>query len=205
VKRWLVAALALGLGGAVSAALLVAAGPGRDTVQVYVALRDVAAGSVLGQDSIGLAAVGVGERPQLLFTRVDGSALVGLHASHDLAAGQVIQRSDVTASIASAANRLVYVPLQDAPPAQAGSHVDLLLVDGPSDHPSIEPFAMGVEVRSTSGSGMVLLVPVQQAAAFVYAGAAMHLVAVIAEPGSAGGVEVPVTSAAQAIQVVGAT
>lgn len=203
-KRWLVALLALGLGAGVSAALLAAADPTRETVRVYIALKDIPVGSVLGPASIGLARMSLIENRQLLFTSADGNALAALHASHDLASGQLIQRSDVTASSASA-SRLVFVPLQNAPAAQAGSHVDLLWIDGPPDHPTVEPFAMGVEVQAASGAGMVLVVPVQQAAAFVYAGAAMHLVAVIAEPGSAGGggLEAPVAGAAQAIQVAG--
>jgi hypothetical protein len=195
--------VALGLGGGVSAALLAAANPARDTVEVFVALRDIPAGSAVGPGSIGLAPLTITESHQLLFTRADGSALAGLHASHDLASGQLIQRSDVKAADPSAASRLVFVPVQNAPAAQAGSRVDLLVLDGPPDHPTIEPFATGVEVRSTSGAGMVLVVPVERAAAFVYAAATMHLVAVTAEPGSAGGPESPVSSAAQAIQMAG--
>ncbi|MGH7764592.1 MAG: hypothetical protein ACREOM_09280 [Candidatus Dormibacteraceae bacterium] len=204
MKRWLVALLALGLGGAVSAALLILDNPSRDALDVYVAATDIPAGAVLNAASITLARLVISENRKLVFTRNEGGALSVLHASHDLASGQLIQRSDVIASEAPADRRLVFVPVQNAPAAPVGSHIDLLALDGPPDHPTVEPFAMDVEVQSSSSGGLVLVVSAQEAAAFVYAGAAMHLAAVVAEPGSTGGGELPVSSAAQAIQVAGA-
>ena len=45
----------------------------------------------------------------------------GLLTTHDLAAGQLLQRSDVTSQDSIADRRLVFVPVKDAPPAAAGS------------------------------------------------------------------------------------
>jgi hypothetical protein len=61
------------------------------------------------------------------------------------------------------------------------------------------PFALGVEVRATSASGLIVMVTSRQASAFVYAADAMRLVAVIAEPGAAEGAEVPVSSSSEAM------
>jgi hypothetical protein len=48
---------------------------------------------------------------------------------------------------------------------------------------------------------MVLVVASRQAAAFVYGANAMHLVAVIAEPGAAAGSEEPVATSQQAMDM----
>jgi hypothetical protein len=61
------------------------------------------------------------------------------------------------------------------------------------------PFALGVEVRSTSPNGLTVMVTSRQASAFVYAADAMQLVAVIAEPGASAGAEGPVSSANEAM------
>ena len=186
-----------------STALLVYANPERGAIEVYVAVRDIQAGAALDGTSVALARMHVDETTDLLFTRQDAGALVRMRASHDLMAGQLLQRSDATAAAAPGDQRLVYVPVANAPSAAPGSRVDLLALSGPSDHPAVEPFALGVEVRSSAAGGMVLVVSAEQAAAFVYAGAAMRLTAVIAEPGAAAGTEQPVTSAEQATQVAG--
>lgn len=201
LRRWLVAFIALGLGAAVSAALLVFGNPSRETVQVYVAAEDLPAGTLLAGRHVALARVAAGGAHQLTFTRADGAVLAGLHASHDLAAGQLIQRSDATASDSPIDRRLVFVPLQNVPPAPPGSRVDLLVLGAAPDLLTVEPFALGVEVRASTPGGLVLVVAAERAAAFVYAGAAMHLAAVVAEPGSSGGSEAPVSTADQAIKV----
>ncbi len=201
IKRWLVAFVALALGGAVSAGLLVFTNPSRDAVEVFVAAEDIPAGSTLEGGSVALARVTIGGGSRQLFTRADGPALATLRASHDLVAGQLIQRSDASPSDSPADRRLVFVPLRDVPAAPAGSRVDLLVLDGLPDHLAVEPFALGVEVRSSSPAGLVLVVAAERAAAFVYAGAVIHLAAVVAEPGSSGGTESPVSTTDQAIQV----
>lgn len=201
IKRWLVAFTALALGGAVSAGLLFFTNPARNAVEVYVAAEDIPAGAALDGGSVALAHVNIAVGHQLLFTRADGPALATLRASHDLVAGQLIQHSDAGASDSPADRRLVFIPLQNVPSAPVGSRVDLLLLDGAPDHLTVEPFALGVEVRSSSAAGLMLVVAAERAAAFVYAGAVMHLAAVIAEPGSSGGSESPVSTADQAIEV----
>jgi hypothetical protein len=188
----------LAIGGGVSAALLVAANPARDTFEVYVAARDLPAGSSLGTGDLVLERISVASR-SLLFGPGDESELAVLQASHDLASGQLIQRSDVMDSSSVADRRLVFVPVADVPAAVAGSKVDLFVIGGTADHPTVVPFALGVEVSSTVSGGLVVVVASKQAAAFVYAANAMHLAAVIAEPGAAAGAEAAISSPDQAM------
>ncbi|TAN32091.1 hypothetical protein EPN29_10225 [bacterium] len=203
MRRWLVALAALTIGGGVSAALLVLANPARDMTDVYVAARDVPAGAVLGAGVIALERIHVTGGRALLFTRGDESKLVGLQTTHDLLTGQLIQRSDVGEAGVIADRRLVFVPVKEAPPATPGSKVDLLVVGGAPDHPSVTPFALAVEVRATVAGGLVVVVASRQAAAFVYAASNMHLAAVIAEPGAADGSEESVSTPEQAMAVAG--
>ncbi len=198
-KRWLVAFAALGIGGAVSAALLIMANPARDGIEVYVASRDLQAGASLGADSVAIERLPVASRQTLLFGRGDEARLAGLRASHDLVSGQLIQRSDVMDASSAADRRLVFLPVKDVPAAGPGSKVDLLAIGGTPDRPTVIPFALGVEVRATSASGLTVMVTSGQASAFVYAADAMRLVAVIAEPGAAEGAEGPVSSSSEAM------
>jgi hypothetical protein len=199
MRRWLVAFAAVAIGGGVSAALLVAANPARDALEVYVAARDLPAGASLGADALALELISVASGRSLLFGRGAESELAGLRATHDLASGQLIQRSDVMEPSAFADRRLVFVPVKDVPAAVAGAKVDLLVIGGTADHPTVVPFALAVEVRSTVSGGLVVVVASRQAAAFVYAATAMHLAAVIAEPGAAGGAEGSISSPDQAM------
>jgi hypothetical protein len=198
-RRWLVAFAALGIGGAVSAALLILANPGRDVVDVYVAARDLPAGTSLAGDAIAIERLPEASRQSLLFGRGDEPRLAGSRASHDLVSGQLIQRSDVVDASSAADRRLVFVPVKDVPPAVPGSKVDLLVIGGIPDHPTVVPFALGVEVRSSSTNGLTVMVTSRQASAFVYAADAMRLVAVIAEPGAGEGAEGSVSSASEAM------
>jgi hypothetical protein len=201
MRRWVTALLALTLGVGVSAALLVFANPDRNAVAVYAAARDIPAGAALSQDSVVLVRIsGAGLSP-LLFTGGDAPKLASLRASHDLAAGQLIQRTDATSQDAMADRRLVFVPVKDAPPAAAGSRVDLLVVDGWPDHPSVSPFALGVEVQASVAGGLVVAVSSKQAPAFVYAAVAMHLTAVISSAGTGSGGEGAVSTEEQAMAV----
>jgi hypothetical protein len=198
-RRWLVAFAALGIGGAVSAVLLFIANPGREAVDIYVAARDLPAGAALGGDAIALERMPVASRRSLFFGQGDESLLAGMRASHDLVSGQLIQKSDVMDASSAADRRLVFVPVKDVPVAPAGSKVDLLVIGGTPDHPTVMPFALGVEVRSTNANGLIVMVTSRQASAFVYAADALRLVAVIAEPGAAEGAEGPVSSPSEAI------
>jgi len=200
-KRWLVAFAALAIGGGVSAALLILANPARDTIDVYVAARDLPAGESLGADAISTKPISAGSGQELLFRSGYESRLASMRASHDLSSGQLIQLSDVMDSSFVADRRLVFVPVKDAPAAVAGSKVDLLVIGGTSNQPTVIPFALGVEVRSTVSGGLIVGVASKQAAAFVYAASAMRLAAVIAEPGAAEGAEGPVSSQGEAMAV----
>ena len=190
---------ALIVGGSVSAAMLILANPERDVVDVYIAARDLPAGASLGADSLATERVAVGSGLSHLFTRGDESRLAGLRASHDLSTGQLVQRSDVMDSSTATDTRLVFMPLKDVPAAAPGSKVDLLMIGGAVDHPTVVPFALGVEVQSTVSGGLVIVVATRQASAFVYAATAMRLVAVIAVPGAADGAESPVSSSSEAM------
>jgi hypothetical protein len=202
MKRWLIAAAALLAGGGVSAALLVVGDPARGGVDVYAAAHDIAAGAALSTESLQLRRVSMAGGATFLFTRGDESHLVAMHAAHDLAAGQLIQRGDVMESTSLVDRRLVFIPLSGMPPAPAGARVDLLFIGGSADHPTVEPFALGVEVQASVSGGLIVTVPAKEAAAFVYAAAGMHLAAVVAEPGTAAGTEVPISSIEDAISVV---
>jgi Flp pilus assembly protein CpaB len=198
-RRWLVAFAALVIGGAVSATLLIFANPERTAVDVYVVARDLPAGASLGADAVAIERLPVASRRPLLFGRGDESLLASLRASHDLLSGQLIQRSDAVDASSAADRRLVFVPVKDVPAAGPGARVDLLVIGGTPDHPTVLPFALGVEVRAASASGLTVMVTSRQASAFVYAASAMRLVAVIAEPGAAEGAEAPISSAIEAM------
>jgi SAF domain len=199
MRRWVTALLALAIGGSVSAALLVFANPDRDAIEVYAAAKDIPVGSALATDSVVLVRMNAAGLPALLFRRGDASRLAALRATHDLAAGQLIQYSDATSQDSIADRRLVFIPVKDAPPVAAGSKVDLLVVDGSPDHLSVSPFALGVEIRASMAGGLVVVVSSKQAPAFVYAAIALRLTAVIADAGAAGGAEGAVSTAEQAM------
>ena len=201
MKNWLVAGLALGLGIAVSAALLVFGNPARDEVQVYSLARDVAAGTSLGGDSLRLVAALLPDGTASLFRQADAGELRGALAGHDLVAGQLLQRADVVTVAASADIRLVFLPVKDAPPAAPGSKLDLLYITGPPDHPAVAPFALGVVVRAAVTGGFIVAVSSRRAAAYVYAAQAMQLVAIVATAGAPAGSEEPIGAPDQALAV----
>ena len=148
-----------------------------------------------------LEPVAISAGDSALFARGDEAQLAGVRAGHDLRAGQLLQRGDVIAPSAVSDERLVFVPVKDAPPAAPGSKLDLLLISGTTDQPAIVPFALGVEVRAVATGGFVVSVPSRQAAAFVYAAEVMHLVAVVAAPDAVVGSETPIGAPDQALAV----
>ena len=202
MKNWLVALVALALGVGLSAALIVFANPARDQVQVYAVARDIPSGAVITQDSLRLEQVIIAGGVALLFVQGDESQLAGIRAGHDLPAGELLQRSDVLAAGSAADERLVLVPIKNAPPASPGSKIDLLVIGGTPDRPTVIPFALGLDVRSVVTGGFVVAVPSKQAAAFIYAAEAMHLAAVVASAGAAPGGESPVAGPDQAMAAV---
>jgi hypothetical protein len=201
LKNWLVAGLALALGIAVSAVLLVFGNPARDEIEVYAAAHDISAGTALTQDALRVVAVMLPDGASSLFQK-GASDLRDMRAAHDLAAGQLLQRADMVPASQSADVRLVFVPVKDPPPASAGSKIDLLAISGTSDHLVVIPFALGVEVRGVVPGGFIVAVTSRQAPAFVYAAEVMRLVAVIGAPGSPAGNEEPVGTPDQALAVV---
>jgi len=202
MNRWLIAAAALLAGGGVSAGLLVVADPSRNAVDVYAAAHDLPAGAALSTDAIQLRRVSLEGGTAFLFTRGDESRLRAMRAAHDLPAGQLIQRGDVMVATSFADRRLVFIPLSAVPPTPAGAKVDLLLIGGSADHPTVVPFALGVVVEASVSGGLVLAVPAKEAAAFVFAAAGTHLAAVVADPGATDGTEVPISSIEDAISLV---
>ena len=202
-RNWLVAGVALFLGVAVSAALVVFGNPTRDEVDVYAINRDLPSGAQITPDGLRLVAVAFPDGGPPLFEARDAPRLRGAHATHDLFAGQLLQRGDVSASAAQPDVRLVYVPVKDAPPASAGSRLDLLVISGTPGQPSVVPFALGVEVRAVVSGGFVVAVSSRQAPAFVYAAEVMHLVAVISSPDAPAGNEEPVGAPDQALAMAG--
>ena len=138
-----------------------------------------------------------------MFSRGDESRLTGMRAAHDLMSGQLIQRTDVMRPTSFADRRLVFVPVSAVPPVPAGARVDVLVLEGGADNPSVVPFALGVEVQASVSGGLILAVPARQAGAFVFAATTMHLAAVVAEPGAADGTELPISSLEQAMTVAG--
>ncbi len=201
MKNWMVALVALAMGGAVSAALLVFASSSRGEVDAYAVTQNLAAGSDITRAVLRLEPVSISAGDSALFARGDEAQLVGVRAGHDLQAGQLLQRGDVIAPAAVSDERLVFIPVKDAPPAAPGSELDLLLVSGTTDQPAIVTFALGVEVRAVVTGGFVVAVPSRQAAAFVYAAEVMRLVAVVAAPGAALGSESPIGAPDQALAV----
>jgi SAF domain len=201
MKNWMVALIALAMGGAVSATLLVFANPARDTVDVFAVTRDLQAGSAITADVLRLEPVVISAGASSLFTRSEESQLDGRRAGHDLSAGQLLQRADLIGVSAVADERLVFIPIKDAPPAAPGSKLDILYISGTADSPAIVPFALGVEVRMVVTGGFVIAVPSKQAAAFVYAAEVMRLVAVVAAPDAASGSESPIGAPDQALAV----
>lgn len=201
LKNWLVAGVALGLGGAVSAALIVFANPARDEVEVYAVAHDLPAGSAITADALRVVSVLLPDGASSLFAAGDASELRSSRAAHDLIAGQLLQRGDVVSGGPAPDLRLVFIPVKDAPPAAAGSTLDLLVMSGTPDQPSVIPFALGVGVRAVATGGFVVAVSSRQAPAFVYAAENMHLVAVVAAPGAGAGNEAPVDDQEQALAV----
>ena len=194
------AAAALGAGGLVAGALILYTGAqARAQDQVYVAVRDVPAGALLEPDAL---------RVDLVRLDADGAAVLGppssrlvfsSRAAHDLAAGQLLQRSDLANADAGPDRRRVLIPVKDAPPVAAGDRVDLLLLSAGG----VAPFALNLEVVAAAPNGLIVSAPSRAASALVWAGESGHLVAVVADPGARRGEEPAVGSLDQAEAAVG--
>jgi hypothetical protein len=202
MKSWIVAVLAVALGVGVSGALLIYTNPSRSEVEVYALSRSISGGDVITLDALHLEGIVVAGGAGSLFKRGDAAELQGVRAAHDLVAGALLQRSDVAPAQSVSDERLVFLPIKEAPPAVPGQLVDLLTVGGASDSPAVVPFALGIEVRAVVTGGLVVAVPSKEASAFVYAAEVMRLVAVIAAPDAHIGSEPPISSPDQAVTAV---
>ena len=199
-RRLGLALLAVALGFSVTIGLLLYEGRLASGSQVLVLTRDVPAGGEIAPEALGRVTVRL--PPAQAAAAVAASSLpAGSRSTHDLAAGQVLQRPDLVPA-GRAEDRTVLVPVREMPPVRAGDRVDLLLVSGTADRPSVTVFAAGVEVRTPVTGGLVVSVPARQASAFVYAASAMRLAAVVAAAGARAGEEPPVSGPDQALALV---
>ena len=198
MRRWLIALLALLLGGGTAAVLLVVANPDAGTERVLAAARDVPAGATLDSTSLEVLTVRLGAAEELAFAAEAASRLEGLRTTHALLAGQVIQRSDVGAGVTGQAAPLreLVVPVRSAPPLAPGDRVDLLAVSGTGGGTAVLPFATGLLVRAQLSGALVVAVDPLQAGALAYAGVSTPLIAVVASGGAGG--EPPVSTIQQA-------
>src|SRR5207302_1412229 len=168
------------------------------TEQVLAAAHDLPAGAQLSASALQVVTVRLGPAAVLAYSPASQGRLQQLRASHELLAGQVIQRSDVESAPAGAHAELrsVVVPVRSAPPLAAGDRVDLLAITGAGGSTAILPFAAGLLVRAQLSGAIVVAVDPAQAGALTYAGVTTPLIAVAVSGG--GGGEPPVSSIQQA-------
>lgn len=203
MKRWMVALLALLLGGGTAAVLLVVANPDAGTQRVLAAAHDVPAGAALDSGALEVLTVRLGTAGALAFGEEASAQLAGLRTTHALLAGQVIQRSDVTSAAPgqAAALRSLVIPVRSAPPLAPGDRVDLLAVTGTGGTTAVLPFATGLVVRAQLSGALVVAVDPAQAGALAYVGVTTPLIAVAASGGAGG--EPPVSTLQQAAELAG--
>jgi len=199
LRRIVIATIALTAGLLAAGALLAYHGGG--TRQVYVAARDLAAGSVIGAGNLRLVPVSLAPA-QLDFAFQPGQerALFGARAVHPLAAGQVLQRADVGHGADGGVGLIqVLVPVHDAPPLSPGDRIDLLAVMAAGDRTVVTPFATGITVTAVTDRGLVLAVRAQKAPSFVFAASALRLAVVRLEPDGPAAELAPINGAEQAL------
>ena len=199
-RRIAVAAVAIAVGGAVSASLLAyqsVTGGGRG---FFAAAHDLPAGASLTADSFEVvqAVVAPAQAADLILASGSRPPL-GSRAIHPLLAGQLIGRGDLEAAGGEAAAALVAVPIKDLPPTRAGDRVDLFVLSGSGEHAAAQPFAWAVPVAAVMGDGLVLRVATRQELAFVYAAGALRLAAVVSAGAPPPAPIAPVSSPDQAL------
>lgn len=199
VRRIVIAAVALLAGLAVAGGLLLYDRAGQTGAEVYVAAVDLPAGAHLGGGAARLVRAVLDARQAALAYRAGEEGRLGATvAAHDLTAGQIIQRSDTVLAGHDVQRALVVLSLKEAPPLRAGDRIDLLSVAGTGENVVVTLFAPAVEVHAVGASGVVVSVGAAQAPGFVYAGAALRLVAVLVPNGARPAEETSVNSAQQA-------
>jgi hypothetical protein len=180
LRRIVIASLSLVLGVAVSAGLLVYSGSLTGGRIVYAIARDLPAGAPITADVLTEVHAGLDPGQTAgLFGVADRTRLLASRARHQLSSGQLLQRNDVQAGTADAADSLVEVPVRNLPPTRSGDRVDLFVLLGSGDHVVAEPFALAVPVAAVTSGGLVLQVRPRQELAFVYAAGTMQLAAVV--------------------------
>ena len=180
LRRIIVATLSLILGCGAAAGLLLYAGTAGGGRTVFALGRDLPAGAPITADALTEVHAGLdpGQASQL-FGAGDRVLLLGGRARHQLAAGQLLQRSDVEPQPANGADALVAVPIKDLPPVRAGDRIDLFALTGSADQVVARPFAWAVTVAAVNPGGLVLQIRGRQEIAFVYAAGTMRLAAVV--------------------------
>ena len=158
-RRWLLSGAALLAGLGVSTALLAYSNPDSGSTELQVAAMDLPAGAALGAGSTRFQRMRTMIPSRLVFGRGSEPELARSRAGHDLASGQLIQRSDLVPAAAAGDLRLVWVAVKDVPAAAAGDRVDLLLMSGAGERAVVTPFALGVQVHSAQAGGLVVSVP----------------------------------------------
>ena len=200
LRKWLVAAAALGAGGLVTATLIAyTSAQARAQDQVYVALRDLPAGSPLTPDVLRVDLVRLDADRGAVLGPTAAHLVFASRAAHDLVAGQLLQRADLAGSDAGPDRRRVLIPVKDPPPVSTGDRVDLLLLSGGA----VTPFVFNLEVVGAQPGGLVVSAPSRAASALIWAAEGGHLVAVVADPGARRGEETAVGSLDQAQAAIG--
>ena len=200
LKRIAVAAIAIAVGGAVSAGLLVYQSSTTGGHGFLAAAHDLPAGASLTPDSFEVVQVVVAPAQAAVLLPAPGTRLpAGSRASHPLLAGQLVVRGDFEVAGAETAAALVAVPIRDLPPTRAGDRVDLFVLSGTGDHAVAQPFAWAVPVAAVTAEGLVLRVASRQELAFVYAAGALRLAAVVSGAGPPAAPAAPMSSPEQAL------
>lgn len=176
MHRLLAAAAALATGGALAATLILSSHAAPAGRAVLVAVHDLPGGVAVPADAVRVARIGLDGGASANAVPAGGLG-TGMRSTHALAAGQLIQRTDVEPA-SSGDMRLVLLPIKDAPGVLPGDRVDLMSVVVAGERTSVTPFLLGVEVRSAGQAGVVVAVTARQAPAVVYAATATRLVLV---------------------------
>src|SRR5690349_8837582 len=105
LRRYLVALAALLSGGFVAGGLLLVDRSAAGAEDYVVAARDLPAGAPLTADALATVPLQLGAAARLAFPAARLSALSRSRAAHQLAAGQLIQRGDVSGAAEGADRR----------------------------------------------------------------------------------------------------
>ena len=170
---------------------------------VLAVAHDLPVGAVLDGSSVRpvRAALGGGQAA-LVIGAGEVRAIAGMRTRHELAGGQLLQRSDVEPEgLGAGGGVLVVLPMKDLPPVHQGDLLDVFALSGNGDRTVAQPFAWSVPVESAGGGSVVVRVRRGQELAFVYAAGSMRLAAAVSRGPQPPGGAAPITSAEQAVAV----